>query len=129
MEDPINEGYVTVLVIEDQEIVMETVVAMLAKIGYRVLRAKTGAEAVEVATTYDGDIDLSLLDVKLPDMDGGQIYPLIMEARPDQKVIVCSGYEADGPAREILEAGAEGFVQKPFSLEDLQNKIGEVLAR
>lgn len=129
MEDPINEGYVTVLVIEDQEIVMETVVAVLAKIGYRVLQAKTGAEAVEIATTYDGDIDLSLLDVKLPDMDGGQIYPLIMEARPDQKVIVCSGYEADEPAREILEAGAEGFVQKPFSLEDLQNKIGEVLAR
>ena len=72
-------------------------------------------------------IDLALLDIKLPDMSGNQVYPLIMEARPDLKVVVCSGYSIDGPAQEILDAGAQGFVQKPFSISTLAKKLKEVL--
>ena len=72
-------------------------------------------------------IDLALLDIKLPDMDGGRVYPLIMEARPDLKVIVCSIYSIDGPARTFLDAGAEGFIQKPFSIAPFAEKLREVL--
>ncbi|MCJ7682910.1 MAG: response regulator, partial [Desulfobacteraceae bacterium] len=64
---------------------------------------------------------------KLPDMDGGRFYPLIMEARPDLKVIVCSGYSIHGPAQDILYAGAEGFIQKPFSIASFAEKLKEVL--
>jgi len=60
-------------------------------------------------------------------MDGGTIYPFIMEARPDLKVIVCSGYSIHGPARKILDAGAEAFIQKPFSIAALADKLKEVL--
>ena len=60
-------------------------------------------------------------------MSGIQVYPLIMEARPDLKVVVCSGYSIDGPARKILDAGAEGFIQKPFLIAALAEKLKQVL--
>jgi two-component system cell cycle sensor histidine kinase/response regulator CckA len=118
----------TILVIEDDEMVMDLVQAMLERLGYRVLGATTGEEAVDMARTFDGDIDLALLDIKLPDMSGNQVYPLIMAARPDLKVVVCSGYAIDGPAKEILNSGAQGFIQKPFSLATLAEKVRSVLA-
>ncbi len=129
MTNRTSKGYATVLVVEDEELVMEVEAAMIERIGYRVLQARTGAEAVEIARTYEGDIDLALLDVTLPDMNGDQVYPLIMDARPGQKVVVCSGLLADGPAKVILDAGADGFMQKPFDLKDLQRKLEEILDR
>ena len=100
---------------------------ILEMLGYRVLEAMTGEEAVELAKSFDGQIDLALLDIKLPDMDGGRVYPLIMEARPNLKVIVCSGYSIDGPAQDILDAGAQAFIQKPFLISALAEKLKEVL--
>jgi len=55
------------------------------------------------------------------------VYRLIMAARPDLKVIVCSGYTIDGPPQEILDAGAEGFIQKPFLISTFAEKLKEVL--
>lgn len=115
------------LSIEDEEPLLELFRKVLERLGYRVLQARTGKEAVEFAKTFDGQIDLALLDIKLPDMDGGRVYPLIMEARPDLKVIVCSGYSIDGPAQAILDAGAEGFIQKPFSIAPFAEELKEVL--
>ena len=120
-------GEGTILVIEDEEPLVELFRQILERLGYRVLQARTGKEAVEFARTFDGQIDLALLDIKLPDMDGGRVYPLIMEARPDLKVIVCSGYSIHGPAQDILDAGAEGFIQKPFSIAPFAEKLKEVL--
>ena len=60
--------------------------------GWRILLAKTGTGAIDIARTFDGDIDLAILDIVLPDMVGNQVYPLIMEPRPELKVIVCGGY-------------------------------------
>ena len=59
-------------------------------------------------------------------MEGGKVYPLIMEARPNLKVIVFSGYSIDGPARKILDAGAHDFIQKPFSIATLSEKLKKV---
>jgi DNA-binding NtrC family response regulator len=75
---------------------------------------------------YDREIDLALLDTKLTDMEGGGIYPLIMEIRPNLKVIVCSGYSIDGPAQAILDGGALEFIQKPFTLDKLSEKLRAV---
>jgi len=122
---PTGEG--TVLVIEDEEPLLKMNRQILERFGYRVLEARNGKEAVELAKTFDGQIDLALLDIKLPDMSGNQIYPLIMEARPNLKVVVCSGYSIDGPAREILGAGAQAFIQKPFLISTLAEKLKEVL--
>ena len=120
--EPFN-GTGTILFIEDEKMVMDVTTALLEKLGYRVLGAKTGIEAIDIAKTFDGDIDLAILDIVLPDMNGKEIYSLIMEARPNLKVLVCSGDSIDGPAQEILDAGAEDFLQKPFSVSTLSEKL------
>ena len=117
----------TVLIIEDEEAVFDVTQGMLEKLGYRVIEARTGKDAIYTAETFDGQIDLALLDINLPDMEGGKLYPLLMKARPNLKVIVFSGYTIDGLARKILNAGAQGFLQKPFSLATLSEKLKNVL--
>ena len=121
------KGTGTILVIEDEDVVIEVTQTMLERLGYRVMVARTGKDAIYITETFDGDIDLALLDIKLPDMDGGKIYPLIMKSRPNLKVVVFSGYSIEGPARKILDAGAQGFIQKPFSLMTLSEKVKRVL--
>jgi two-component system, cell cycle sensor histidine kinase and response regulator CckA len=117
----------TILLIEDEEMVMDVSRALLAHLGYLVLEAKTGEEAIRISRTFEGNIDLAILDILLPDMNGKAVYPFLMETRPNLKVIVCSGYSLEGPAQEILDAGAQGFVQKPFSLATLSVKMQEVM--
>jgi two-component system, cell cycle sensor histidine kinase and response regulator CckA len=116
----------TALVIEDEPMVLEVTRALLMKLGYTVLAAKTGNEGIQVAKDFNGSIDLVILDIVLPDMEGRAVFPLLMEARPGAKVIVCSGYSLEGPAKDIMDKGAQGFLQKPFSLQDLADKINEI---
>ena len=120
-----SEG--TILIIEDEEDVMKIARQALERLGYNVVEAGTGKEAIDIAKTHDGKIDLALLDIKLPDIRGDKLYPLIMESRPDLKVVVFSGYTIDGLAQDILDAGAEGFIQKPFSISTLADKLKELL--
>jgi CheY-like chemotaxis protein len=117
----------TVLIVEDEEAVFDITQEMLESLGYRVIVAKTGKDAIHTAETFDGQIDLALLDINLPDMEGGKLYPLLMKARPNLKVIVFSGYTIDGLARNIMDEGAQDFLQKPFSLASLSEKLKKVL--
>jgi len=124
--EPIK-GTGTILIIEDDQLVMDISRALLERLGYNVLAAMTGEEAVDIAKTFDGGIDIAILDLILPDMQGGTIYPLIMKVRPALKVIICSGYAINGPAQKILDAGAQAFIQKPFTVATLTEKLKEVL--
>ena len=126
LEEP-EMGAGNILLIEDEAMVVEITQTLLERLGYKVIVAKTGKDAIHTARTLRQEIALALLDIKLPDMGGGKVYPLLMEARPGLKVIVCSGYSMDGPAQEILNAGAQDFMQKPFSLATLKNTLNKVL--
>jgi PAS domain S-box-containing protein len=121
------KGIGTILLIEDEVAVIAALRKLLERLGYHVIEAQTGKEAIALARAFDGDIDLAILDVFLPDMNGNKIYPLIKEFRPDLKVLVFSGYSLDGPAQEILDAGAHGFLQKPVSIEVLSQKLTGLL--
>jgi two-component system cell cycle sensor histidine kinase/response regulator CckA len=129
-EEPKSEIYIgtgTILLIEDEEMVMDVGRGMIEKLGYSVLVAKCGKEAVNIAKTFNGNIDLALLDMGLPDIGGKELYPLLMEVCPKLKVIICSGYSIDGPARDILSAGAQAFIQKPFLFAELSSKIKQMI--
>jgi len=126
-EARVPEGSGTILLVEDEKTVSDSTRALLERLGYRVLTAATGKEALHLAEAYEGAIDLVLLDILLPDMHGKDIYPGLMERRPGLKVIVCSGYFSDGPVQDLLKAGALGFVEKPFFLPTLSSKIREAL--
>ena len=100
---------------------------ILSRLGYQTVVAKTGQEAVDIFNADKHNFDLVLLDMKLPDSDGKTIYSAIKDARPDIKVILFSGFSINGPVQEILDLGADGFVQKPFSASTLSAKLREVL--
>ncbi len=119
----------TVLLIDDEEQVMEITRRQLEMLGYHVLAAKSGQEAVKISEKYAGQIHVAILDIVMPGMGGKQTYPLIKKARPGMKVIVCSGYSIDGPARELMNAGADCFIQKPLSIKSLSEKLREVLGK
>ncbi len=118
----------TVLVIDDEEQVLMTIQTLIEKLGYRVLGVRSAKEAIDLIRSHRGDIDLALLDIKLPDMEGGTLYPLIKRARPEMKVLVCSGYSLDRRVQSILKAGAHGFIQKPFTFKTISAKINQVLS-
>ncbi len=119
----------TIMVIEDENLLMDICEIFITKLNYTCLKARTGQEAVKIAKTYKGTIELALLDIGLPDMDGINVYRELMKARPSLKVILCSGYSENGPGRDILAMGADAFLQKPFSFRDLSQKINELLDR
>lgn len=127
-EGPLK-GAGTVLLIEDEEMIMEVSRELLERVGYRVLTARTGKEALKISSGFGEKIDLVILDVVLPDLGGKEIYHKLLERRPDLKVLVCSGFSVEGPAQEILDAGAQGFIQKPFSLNDLSRKLNDILKK
>ena len=116
----------TVLLIEDEEMVMNVCKAMLLKLGYQILCAENGSQAIDIARTYEQNIDLALLDIGLPDIGGKEVFPIIKQARPDLKVIVCSGYSLEGPAQDLLDAGAETLIKKPFGFKELITVIDEL---
>ena len=121
------EGKRTVLVIEDEETEVGITRAVLEKLGYHVLEVKSGMEAVNLARTFEGEIDLVFLDIVLPDMGGEEVYSLLLEARPDMKVIVCSAYANDELIQRLLDAGVQAFIQKPFTVATVSETLDEIL--
>jgi PAS domain S-box-containing protein len=120
-------GGATVLVVEDEAAVLGVFRMVFERMGYRVLAATTGGQAVETVEGFPERIDLVILDILLPDTDGRRVYPELIQRRPDLKVIVTSGYSVEGPAREVLDAGAQAFLPKPFSLPELRETITRVM--
>jgi two-component system, cell cycle sensor histidine kinase and response regulator CckA len=120
-------GTGTILIVENEAQVMEVTRTILKRLGYKVLTARTGMEGVNIGRSYEGDIDLAIIDMYLHDMRGDVIYKLLMNARKNLKVIISSGYDFDGFAQKILNAGAQAFIQKPFRLAMLSDKVKNVL--
>ncbi len=117
----------TVLIIEDEALVANVIFSMLSHLDYQYLAAKSAEEARDIIQTYDGEIDIILLDMGLPDMPGDVLYPILKQSLPQAKTIICSGYSIDGPAQKVLQKGAEAFLQKPFSIDSLEKILTKVL--
>ncbi len=117
----------TVVIVDDEKFIVNVIKALLEQCGYHVLCASNGAEAVQLAQSYEGSIDLVLLDMSMPIMDGPKAYPLLMQARPALKVIIVSGYWLDSTVQALLDAGASAFIHKPFRANFLLNTVREVL--
>ncbi|MBN1580307.1 MAG: PAS domain-containing protein [Anaerolineae bacterium] len=118
----------TVLVIEDDAAVRQLIIRVAGRLGCNVLAASNGREAVDIARGYEGEIHLAILDMGMPDMGGPETYPLLVEAHPEIKVILCSGYEMDDAAQALLDAGASAFMAKPFQMSTLEDELLKVLA-
>jgi PAS domain S-box-containing protein len=123
----IVEGTETVLLADDEEAVRQASEKLLKSMGYRVLSARDGKEAVELYKKKREDIALVLLDIVMPNMGGSEAYDRMKEVNPDIKVLLFSGYSIDDQASDMLERGCDAFIQKPFNMKELSCKIREVL--
>ena len=123
------KGSGTLLIVDDEELVLNVGVNMLKKLGYTVLAAKNGAEAVDLFKANKAKIKMVILDIIMPDMGGGEVYDRIKAINPAVKVLLSSGYSVDGQAIELLERGCDGFMQKPFTIEELSGKITQILKK
>ena len=123
----IIKGTETVLVVDDEAMVLDAAVKVLKRLGYTVLEAKSGREAVKVYEENKDTIDMVLLDMIMPDMGGGKAYDRMKEINPKVKVLLSSGYSIESEAKEILTRGCDGFIQKPFSLSELSQRVREIL--
>ena len=100
---------------------------MLKHLGYDVMRAQNGQDALELYKKNQDRIDVILLDMIMPVMGGGETFDRIKEMNAGARVLLSSGYSMEGEAREIMKRGCDAFIQKPFRLEQLSRKIGEIM--
>jgi len=126
---PVLTGYETILVVEDNQDVRQTIGQLLGRFGYQVLTASCPAEAIELSRRHVESIHLLLTDVVLPQMNGRQLAEELISGHPEMKVLFMSGYTANAIVHQGLLDQKVDFLTKPFRLEDLLAKIREVLAR
>lgn len=120
-------GSETILIIDDEEIIRETGCSMLEELGYKVMTAESGDRGLAILSEEKENISLVILDMIMPEMNGARTYEHIRALAPDTKVLLSSGYPKNGQAEEILAAGCNGFIQKPFNLSELSVKIREMI--
>jgi nitrogen-specific signal transduction histidine kinase/ActR/RegA family two-component response regulator len=121
------KGSENVLLVDDEDMVIDVGRQFLEKMGYQVLLASNGKEAIDIYKKNSDKVEIVILDMIMPDMGGGEVYDRLKEINPDIKVLLSSGYSIDGKAAEILKRGCDGFIQKPFNIADLSQKLREIL--
>ncbi|HPS59521.1 MAG TPA: PAS domain S-box protein [Spirochaetota bacterium] len=122
-------GEETVLLVEDNQMVLEFAAHILEEAGFRVLEAQSGEAAQDMEISYTGMIDLLLTDVVMPGINGKALAEFIRKKRPEMKVILTSGYTEDIIKQQKLSEEGISFIGKPYSANSLLQKVREVLDR
>jgi signal transduction histidine kinase len=120
-------GEGTILLVDDEELILDVGKGILDKLGYHTLIADSGKEAIEIYRENQNMIALVILDLVMPEMNGRETYERLKEINPQIKILLSSGYSIDGAARDILKGSSDGFIQKPFDVKILSCKIDQLL--
>ena len=123
-----NEEKRTILVVDDEELVLDVEVTLLQRIGYNTLMACNSREACRLYKDKNEQIDLVILDMIMPDENGATTYKRLKKINPDVKVLVSTGYGRDGNVEEILNDIQNELILKPFKFGEFTNKIDTILS-
>jgi len=123
----LQTGHETILAVDDEEIIRSLLKDILEKLGYRAIVAKDGKEATRIYDQNKGQIDAVIVDLVMPQVGGREIFRELKRRNPEVKVLLASGYAQAGAAQQILDEGVRGFIQKPFDLVDLSQKLRQML--
>lgn len=126
-KEKLIKGSETILLVDDEAMLLNVAKSMLERLGYQVLISIDGHTAIETVTTQGDAIDLVILDLIMPGMDGGKTFDRIRDLQPNMPVLLSSGYSLKGQASDIMNRGCNGFIQKPFDLFKLSHKVRQVL--
>jgi len=116
-----------ILLVDDEDLVRQLARDTLSRLGYNVIVREDGESGLAHFRDHWRDIDVVILDLVMPRMNGAAAYRAMKAINPDIKVLLCSGYTVDGVAKELLADGAQGFVQKPFHPAELSAKVADLL--
>lgn len=128
-EKNILSGEGGILMIEDEPMIMEAVSDLLGLTGYTVYRASSGQEAVSIYMTNKKNIDLVILDMIMPGMNGSEVLKVIKKENPFVKVILTSGYSMQGEVQKVMDMGCDAFIQKPYNFSDFSNLVHGIIFR
>jgi two-component system, cell cycle sensor histidine kinase and response regulator CckA len=126
---PVASGSEVILLVDDEEMIMDVGKEMLEHIGYQVLTADSGMDAVRIIKQKGDRIDLVILDMIMPEIGGAETFEAIREINRNIPVLLSSGYSLDGQASQIMERGCDGFIQKPFNLDLLSQRVRGILEK
>jgi CheY-like chemotaxis protein len=126
-DQKISNGCETIFLVDDEEMIIDVGQALLKRLGYQVIAVKSGLESVELVRRMGPGIDMVILDMIMPGMDGGKTFDRIRDICPKMPVMLSSGYAMNGQAQKIMSRGCNGFIQKPFSISALSQKIRQIL--
>jgi CheY-like chemotaxis protein len=124
---PIPRGTESILIVDDEEAIRGFAKEAMVMFGYKVMTASSGEEALELFSAESNGIDLVIMDLGMPGMGGHKCLQELQQLNPQVKVIIASGYSINDQVKKSMEAGAKGFVGKPYQLSDLLNTAREVL--
>ena len=117
----------TVLIIDDEELVIEICETMLLRLGHRVVKANSGFEALNIFEDHKNQIDLVILDMYMPEMNGQQLLGELRQIDHHVKVLLSSGGLTDLEEKEIINRGFNGFIRKPYNMNSLSEKMAKIL--
>ncbi len=125
----ILKGNGTILLVDDEDIILQVGSEMIERLGYHVICAREGREALRIYTRRNADIDLVILDLIMPEMSGFETYNRLRTINPRIKVLLASGYSQKGQANEIVARDRQAFIYKPFDLPQLSHKLSAILPK
>jgi len=125
---PVERGHGTILIVDDEELILGVCSRFLRMAGYQVLTATRGKEAIAMVREHGDEISLVILDMIMPEMSGRQTFEELQRISPQIKVLLASGFSLEGQAQELLDLGCKGFIPKPFGLAGLSAKVREALS-
>ena len=123
-----NEEKGTILVVDDEDLVLDVEVTLLQRIGYNTLMACNSREACQVFKDKFEQNDLVILDMIMPDENGATTYKRLKRINPDVKVLISTGYVKDGNVEKILNDSQNGLIMKPFKFGEFASKIDTILS-
>lgn len=116
-----------VLLVDDEERILTVGREICKALGYKVVTADSGKEALKIYAEKKDEINLVVLDMIMPEMNGLETFMALKKQNPDIKVLLSTGYAIDEKAQEMLRQGCKGYILKPYSVIDFSHKIREVL--
>jgi signal transduction histidine kinase len=122
-----RDGHFTILLVEDNETARNATCAVLDMLGYQVIVASHGREALDCYLRKECRVDLVLSDLVMPEMSGQELYRELRERQETVRMVIMTGYPLEDGGRNLLEMGIVAWLQKPFSVEQLEQKLHEVL--
>jgi len=123
-----NAAQETILLVDDEGVIIKTGRQMLERLGFTIMAADTGSEAIQIYEKHMNEIGMVILDMVMPEVSGSETYDRLKRLNPEVKVLLYSGYSINGKAEELLDRGCNDFIQKPFTMDQLNKKVRKLLA-